>query len=193
LRWTVGFQSEKEMNRKAAEEMRTLFLSVGLFGALLANTASALTYVDNNPADVWLNPFHQSYTGQFNLLGYGYNPAVEHIDSAVVTFTLWDLPVFGFGESWKIKIEGDLFQTGGNFSGTLNVSDSLSASLLGNLNTDGILDYTVTARCGEFWLANANLTAETVARKIPRTPDSGATAALVGMGMLSLLGLKRRI
>ena len=155
----------------------------------IAVGANANTYSDNNPANVWLNAFNPSYTGQFTLAGY--NPASETITSANAVFTFWDNSSrFDQGESFTVTMAGDNLSHG-SFSGVLSLGDSV-VNAWGILDSTGVLSYTVslTSNFGtEFWLTNANLTAQSTSRSVP---DAGATALLLGLGVIGILGAKRR-
>ena len=163
------------------KKITTLLLAV----FLVTGVAQANFYSDNNPADVWINALNPSYTGMFTLAGY--NPAAETITYAHAEFTLWDLVG---NESVKIDMGGDIL-THGSFFGTLSLgTDVINAWLV--LDSTGALSYTVSRSSGglsEFWLKNAYLGAETVSRNVP---DGGATSALLGLGMLLMVGVKRR-
>jgi hypothetical protein len=184
--------------------MKRLIFTTVVGGALLASSqfASAILYVDNNPANVrldadylgGLNPFYNpSYDGQFNLTGYGFNPTLQQIDHAVVTFTLGDL--FG-SETYNISIESDSLFSGGSFTGLINLGSDITGSLLADLNADGILNYTVSTTRGSFWLLNANLTAEASNfQSIPTAdvPDGGTSVALLGLGLLALAFVRTKL
>jgi len=167
--------------------MKKLLFST-LVSLLVAVGAQANTYTDNNPADVWLNLFNPSYTGQFTLAGY--NPAAETITSASATFTFLDNPFRDFGESFTVTMGGDNFSHG-SFTGQLVLGENI-VNAWGILDSTGVLSYTVALTSGpltEFWLTNASLTAETAARGVP---DSAATSLLLGLGAISIIGAKRR-
>jgi len=168
--------------------MKKLIFSI-LVGFLAAVGVQANTYTDNNPANIWLNVFNPSYTGQFTLAGY--NPAAETITSAAATFTFWDNPLgLDKGESFTVNMGGDNLSHG-SFTGTLTLGESV-LNAWGILDSTGVLSYTVSLTSGrdtEFWLTNAKLTAETSARGVP---DSAATSLLVGLGAISVIGAKRR-
>jgi len=168
--------------------MKKLLFST-IVSLLVAVGARANTYTDNNPADVWLNVFNPSYTGQFTLAGY--NPAAETITSAHATFTFWDNSSrYDFGESFTVNMGGDVLSNG-SFAGTLTLGESV-VNAWGILDSTGVLSYTVSLTSGpltEFWLTNANLTAQTTSRGVP---DSAATALLLGLGAIGVIGAKRR-
>lgn len=166
------------------------FLLTTVVSVLVAVCARANTYTDNNPADVWLNAFNPSYTGQFTLAGY--NPAAETITSAAATFTFWDSPFRDAGEAFTVTMGGDNLSHG-SFTGQLVLNDTI-VNAWGILDSTGVLSYTVSLASGsglfnEFWLTNAKLTAETTARGVP---DSAATSLLVGLGAVGIIGAKRR-
>ena len=171
--------------------MKKTLLST-IFSLALVAVARANTYSDNNPADVWLNVFNPSYTGQFTLAGY--NPAAETITSASATFTFWDNSLWlDQGESLTVNMGGDLFSSG-SFSKTLYLGGTDSViNAWGILDSTGVLSYTVSLTSGiltEFWLKNASLTVEATSRN--SVPDAGATSILLGLGVIGILGAKRR-
>ena len=156
-------------------------------GLLVAASAHANFYSDNNPADVWINALNPSYTGEFTLAGY--NPAVESISWANVEFTLWDLVG---QESVTINMSGEVF-THSSFSGDLYLGGGVVGSALVTLSDTGALSYTVSRTSGglsEFWLKNAYLGAETSSRRVP---DAGATSVLLGLGLMLIIGAKRHL
>ncbi len=155
----------------------------------IAGSASAVTYVDNNPANVWLNPLHQSYTGTFDLTSDGFDPSTEQVNSAYVTFTFWDAI---FGESFEVEFDGSTVFSNGSFFGFLNLGDWLGASLLLDLNVDGKLSYTVQWLSGEFWLKNARLEGYAEQKPVASVPETGATLLLTGAAFVGLAALRRR-
>lgn len=160
---------------------------LGLIASLLvAVGAQANTYTDNNSADVWLNANNTSYTGTFTLAGY--NSAAETITSAQATFTFWDSLAFGGSESFSVNMGGDGFSHG-SFYWDLSIGQAVISGL-SILDSTGALSYTITRTSGEFWLTNASLTATTAARNVP---DAGATSILLGLGVLAMVGAKRRL
>lgn len=153
----------------------------------IAAIAHANTYTDNNPADVLLFAGNSSYTGQFTLSGY--NPAAETITSATATFSfLGD----GFADSFNITMGGDSLSHD-TFFGSLVVGTSNALNAWGILDSTGVLSYTVALTANSPWesllLTNANLKAESASRSVP---DAGATSLLLGLGVIGILGAKRR-
>jgi hypothetical protein len=153
---------------------------------LLTASVQANTYTDNNPADVLLTALDPSYTGQFTLAGY--NPAAETITSANAEFSFGGIGL----DSFTITMGADSLSHG-SFFGILNVGTSTALNAWGILDSTGVLSYTVSLTANSPWesllLTNANLTAETASRSVP---DSGATAILLGLGVIGILGAKRR-
>jgi hypothetical protein len=170
-----------------------------IVGVLVAVGARANTYTDDNQADVWLNAFNPSYTGQFVLAGY--NPAAETITSASATFTFWDNSFqLDQGETFTVNMGGDILSNG-SFAKTLVLGENV-VNAWGILDSTGVLSYTVSLTSGpltEFWLTDANLTANTAARggqdsigRSATVPDSAATLLLLGLGMIGIVSAKRR-
>jgi VPDSG-CTERM motif len=178
--------------------MNKLILSTLAAGALLASggAASAIQYVDDNQANVWINILNPSYTGSWDIAGEGYNPLSQQITSATATFALND--AFGGRESYTITIDGDTFLTGGSFStplfGSITLGDSISGTAFITLDTTGHLSYTVYRGSGEFWLVDATLTADTAPRNNDPSgsvPDGGMTLVMLGCGLLGLAGIRK--
>jgi protein with PEP-CTERM/exosortase system signal len=168
---------------------KTLLATV--VGLLVALGANANTYSDNNPANVWITA-NDPYIGQFTLDGY--NPASETITSAYAEFTFFDLVG---SESLKVDLSGDILNNG-SFFGTLVRGENV-LNAWGILDSTGVLSYTVSltssGRLDEFWLTNANLTAQTSDRGNGnnRVPDAGATSLLLALGVAGIVGAKRRL
>lgn len=155
----------------------------------IAAVAHANTYTDNNPADVLLYAGNSSYTGQFTLAGY--NPAAETITSAVATFSFAGIAL----DSFTITMGSDMLSHG-SFFGSLVVGTSNALNAWGILDSTGVLSYTVSLTANSPWasllLTNANLTAQSDSRSVPSVPDAGATSLLLGLGVIGILGAKRR-
>lgn len=186
-------------------------LCLALGAALWAGSAQAISFTDSNPADVrldansalnvfgvWVpNPlYNPSYTGNWDLLNEGYDPATQQINSAVATFSLNDAN--GRSESYTITIDGDTFLSGGSFStttfGTIDFAGGVVGDALITLDSTGLLSYTVTATSGVFWLANAALTADVSARESNgHVPDGGLTVAMLGIGLAGLGRIRRML
>lgn len=166
---------------------------IALAAALLcASSASAVILTDNNPANVWLNGLNPSYTGNFTLSPY--NPITQQVNSATVTFTLWDSILFGGTESWTITLDGGAFGSNGSFSGFFNFGGGVTGSALVTLSSTGALSYTVSRNSGEFWLKNALLEADVGARgpgNGASVPDHGSTVLMLVGGLLALGALRR--
>lgn len=169
--------------------MKKLLFST-LVSFLVAVCAHANTYTDNNPALVWLNQLNPSYTGQFTLTGY--NPAAETITSATATFSFWDnSSKLDQGESFTVNMGGDIFSHG-SFASTLTINQGV-VNAWGILDSTGVLSYTVSLTSNglfdDFFLTNAKLVAQTTSRSVP---DSAATSLLLGLGVIGIIGAKRR-
>jgi hypothetical protein len=169
--------------------MKKPFLAVAA-SLVITFAASAGIYTDNNPANVWLNPFNPSYTGTFDIAAAGYNPASETVVSAKVEFLFFDVL---FNESFSIQVGGENFASHGSFFLFLTIGDAVLGSALLDLDADGILSYTITRTSGEFWLKNAFLKATTATRPTEAVPDAGLTVAVLGLGLVGLGLVRQRI
>jgi len=142
-----------------------------------------------------------SVTGTFDIVNWdgglldnvGYNPAAETIVSANARFALGAV---GFGTRYyDIDIGTDDFADG-SFGVFILGFKSETGDLTGNvsLSTTGAVDYTVTnnSRRGTFSLLWAKLDVETRKSGGATVPDSGATLALLGLGMMGLFIARKR-
>jgi len=167
--------------------MRKSFIGI-IAGLLIAAGAQATTYVDNNPADIIFDQLHPSYTGHFTLAGY--DSSLETITSALAEFTFGDLVG---SESFSVTMDGDGFVHGNIPDWSIITINLASSNSLSVLDSTGILEYTVTltsnGRFDAFGMINAKLTAESAARSVP---DAGATSLLLGLGVIAMIGARRR-
>lgn len=151
--------------------------------------AGPLSYYHLSKNDIWSH--NDSYQGTFNILNKGYNPAVERVCDADFWFAFADDSRSDTSEVVKIKV-GGLTQYQGDVDGTIWNYDfvwgSVGGSLLATLSNTGILNYTVKILSGDTYLKEAGLIATTCS-----VPDGGATIALLGMGILGLAAVRRRM
>jgi len=186
--------------------MKQTKITFGLMSALAVAsiTAHATQYVDTDNIGAVLSSVNTSVTGEFNIADadgdgldtVGYDPDSETITFAVAQFTIvdWD----GGSESVTVELGPNAFASS---SGTFGMGFTiLGGMVLGNayvdLNADGILGYTIewTAGTSAFTASAASLTAFTAAKSpLPSVPDGGLTVALLGMGLVSLNWLNRRL
>jgi hypothetical protein len=180
------------MIRKA---MMAVVASMMLVGGV--HSALALTWVDEDNGDPlkFLRPTSPSYSSTFNILLDGFNPATMQVTSAVASFAFAD-----DGDSQleyvNIYLDSTLFLGGIEVDGThANIptsydwrSGALNGTLIGSLNADGILNYTVTVTSGDTYLKRAKL----VAQGGYKVPDGGLTVLLLGASLSGLAVLSRQ-
>ncbi len=151
--------------------------------------AGPLSYYHLSKNDIWSH--NDSYQGTFNILDKGYNPNVERVCDADFWFAFADDSQSDAAEVVKIQV-GGLTQFNGDVNGTIWNYDfvwgSVGGSLLATLSNTGILNYTVRILSGDTYLKEAGLTATTCS-----VPDGGATVVLLGVGMLGLAAVRRRM
>ena len=136
-------------------------------------------------------------SGYVNGNGYysdisGFTPGMA-INNAAISFWLSD-PAGG-KESWAATITAvdneelwEVLTAGGSFSTHFQATDiSDYAELLLSISETGKLDYRISSTAGSFRVDAAMLEVNTAA-----VPDGGATAALLGLGFLSLAALARK-
>ncbi len=161
-------------------------------------SAVALTWVDNDNGDPlkFLTPSSPSYSSTFNILIDGFDPATMKVTSATASFAFADDNGDNTYEYVDILLDGNLFiddqEVDGSHSNPPHSYDwysgALSGTLIGSLNNDGILDYTVTVTSGDTYLKRAKL----VAQGGYRVPDGGTTVMLLGVGLTGLAALSRK-
>jgi hypothetical protein len=76
--------------------------------------------------------------------------------------------------------------TGGSFETQLHISQGINASVIGFINAQGFITYTVQATSGSFILDAAYM-------EVNAVPDGGATAMLLGVGILGLGAMRRKV
>jgi len=178
---------------------------------LLAGSANALSFsdvdVDGNegePTYQYMASWSTSnWDKTFNLLTAGFDPATMEIISATVSFafadTKWDR---ADNKSWKkeyatIVVGGETLWNNIEVDGSHKnepfnydwYSKGLNSSLIAQLQ-DGIIDYSVQAVSGDFYLKEASLTVEAERSQVS---DTGATLAMLGVGVASLVVLRRQM
>ncbi len=168
--------------------MKKTLLTTLAIGLLAGSTAvNAASYTETDTFNQWITgtlipPAQGSLSGDFNL---PIDSATETITSAMVTVT-------GKG-------------TGGTFSpGSHGVPASFfnattTFSVLGDISSSGDLNYSIASY---FYLVkNVKIVVETSPREqttdpVPETnnvPDSGASVGLLGLGLIGLGALRRRL
>lgn len=180
-----------------------LFSSITL-ALVLASGASAISYTDVDVDGNEGEPDYQylstgrlsSWSKTFDILGAGYDPATMRIVSAVVSFAFAD-DYDRSSEYVRIIVGGETLWRNQEVDGTHYYapysydwfSKSLGLGLISQLQ-DGIIDYSVNARSGDFYLKEASLTAQVERLKVP---DVGSTIGLLGLGLASLFVLRRQM
>lgn len=170
----------------------------------LAVSASAITFTDvdvdgNNGEPHWVflkQNGTQHWTNTFNLLDAGFDPLTMRIISATVSFAFADdsdsskeyADVFVNGEKLWDHQEVDGNHNNSPFSYDW-YSTSLNSAAIAQLQ-DGLLDYSVARDGGDFYLKEASITVEADYTKVP---DSGTTLAMFGLGVASLIILRRQM
>lgn len=187
----------------------------------LSNTvsASAITWVDRDP-DSGNGPLQflsendtTVFTSTFNIIPAGFIPGTHLVDTINVKFAFSDddsdtqteyvdITVGGFNIWNDLEVDGTHANAPTSYEW---FSQGLSGnlSILGDINADGILAYSVRIqnlstswRAEDTYLKIAELTAGGDVK--PRTtgtpvPDGGATLGLFGLGLLGLGAIRRKM
>lgn len=189
---------------KTGHTFRNRIGALLLAAGLTSFSASAITYTD---IDEWgLNGIAldsnsatatpSTFTGIFDIRNGedswdqdGFNPATQDATSGWVGFLL------GTDQSnqQEFRITLDDLEVGTQYiNGIWASALGLSADLLVEISNTGTLSYKITALSGSFNLYGAALEVE--ATNATSVPDGGATAMLLGLGMLgvaSVRGIRR--
>ncbi|MEI6466288.1 MAG: hypothetical protein WCQ89_16295 [Verrucomicrobiota bacterium] len=175
-------------------------------GFIYVSSASALTFTLNQSDTHTFTAENSSswtYSGTLDLAGVGFNPATMDAISPV-TVTFWFNDISG---SYTTSLSlGGIALDSGNFSSDFTLSGGLSGTMLGDLNADGKINYTIVAtnmsisggddderRVDKFQLTGERLVATytNVSSDTPRVADGGSTALLLG-ATLAGIGLVAR-
>lgn len=175
-------------------KLKTLLLAAITFG--LASVANAAIYTDVHDGselgpDGWadINPGNP-YSNTFDLLAQGYSIG-QNIASGSASFWFRDQTRNEAAiEDFQVVIDGATFVSylGQLPFGTglgLELSDALGINLIAILQDTGLLTYSITSNSGNFRLKQASLTVE--------TPDAAATISLLGLGLLGIAAIRRKM
>jgi hypothetical protein len=165
--------------------------------SLLAMSAGAATYWDYDSINQTLSGKGDFYQSDFNIADAGYNPTTETVNWFEVWFKIYDNDSsdeygkfkLGIGD-WEtpwLELDTDTYHYSFN-----------SGSVLANLDVDGILPYRIELGndndCdNDVKVKWAKLKAYTSARPNSNVPDGGSSLALLGVGLLGMAGLGRKL
>ena len=200
--------------------IRTLFKTVGVALLLSSVTqASDLTWTSQfvgSPLKFLYfssSTSTQSYSNTFDITANGFNPLTMTIDSAVASFAFAD-DSDDISDSSSSKLEWVNISLGtpsqlfiGNqevdgshpYSSYAWYSDDLSVSLITDLQTDGKLAFKVQildkvyGKYEDTYLKVAKLVAKGHENPPHKVPDESNTVMLMGVAMLSLVALRKRL
>lgn len=176
---------------------------LGLVTFLAASPCSAIPFYDLDEINRRLNasgsPSDRFHSDTFNILENGFVVGQHEVTAAFITFWLAD-DGDSQGEAFNINLS-DILSTSQYATFLLVGTTEVGVNLLATLNQEGILNYTVTATSGDFWLKKALLAA--TANEISGSqgggnpvpvPDLGSTLLLAGLGIgLLIVGHRARI
>jgi len=171
--------------------MKKLLSIIGVLGIGLLGSNAASYSIDSVNANIFV-PANGSIAGTWNLIALGYNSANEQVTSAEAYFTLFDFqngPFDGGNETAVVSLDGLVFGSASNFY-LAGIGGNLSITLV----EDGIVNWVVAETSGlsGFALTDATFNVETATRT-QRVPDGGSIMTLLGLSVLGLGWVGRRI
>lgn len=202
--------------------LKTVLAAGALIAGIQQSQAIPFRDAQNGPGDAGPLGVLASATGTFNVVNpldggiviaagyFGAGDAISDIGgfspvglggtdtaiSGVASFFVRDATSDGVLEEVTIELDSELFiDDGGIPNGGLTIhSGPISATILLSVNDDGLVDWTVT-NTGEstVFLDHAILRIEAERRPPVTTPDGGATAALLGLGVLGVAAIRRKM
>ena len=151
-------------------------------------SSNAATYTfDSIDFPIFVAPYG-SIGGTWNLNDRGYSSSAEDVISAEAFFTLSDASNFG-NETAVVSLDGVDIASANNFVGVM-----LGGLVSVTIAQDGIVNWLVKETSGLFGFAitDATFTVETATRT-QRVPDGGSMMTLLGLSVLGLGWVGRRV
>ena len=128
-------------------------------GAVGAVNASVWTDVDAYNVLLTAGGNPSSVQGTFNIVNDGFTPGVDTVTSAVFTVFAYDDSLFDGPEAMNVTLDNVTVGSQIDVNLILYQQFPVSAQLIGDINADGTLSYTITATQGDFFLSLAELSA----------------------------------
>lgn len=168
--------------------MKELMLAIGIcVGAVCSASAATYSIADVTPHTIAPG---SPYSGSFVLASAGYDSSTETIIGAVAGFALQDpMGLFGGREDVVVSLEGNFFASAVNFAST-TLGGAVNLTYL----ADGVLGFTITSAPGSVpSFLTISALQWTTAPKTSRVPDGGSMMALLGISILGLGCVGRRV
>lgn len=162
--------------------------------ALASPQAQAAIYTDHQNINATLSRYNPIYQDEFDIYQYGFRPANEDVISGAVAFVFIDAD--RKEERVDINLGEEDFRTGRINYGFTVFGGLLSCDALIDINEDGKISYDVRWVSGDaFRLVTGTLVAHATASAPPShgVPDGGTTVAMLGVAMLALGCVQRKL
>ena len=130
------------------------------------------------------------YTDSFDITNNGYDSKKEKVTFAELWIEAKDDQVSDTWESGSVYLGEDRQLVGARKVSIDLLKAEVSGDVLGMLDKDGSLKFTVKREAGDFLVWQAKLVYETSPTSVP---DGGATLMLLGLGLAGIESLRRRI
>jgi hypothetical protein len=165
-----------------------------LFLAVALPQAQAVIYTDHQNINATLSRYNPLYQDEFDIYQHGFRPANEDVISGAVAFVFIDADKKE--ERVDINLGEEDFRSGRINYGFTVFGGLLSCDALIDINEDGKISYDVRWVSGDaFRLVTGTLVACATASAPPShgVPDGGTTVAMLGVAMLALGCVQRKL
>ncbi len=169
----------------------SLFMCIGFFGQAHAFTFPFTNIWDPSP-DVYLSKGTANETYTFSHILSGFNPLTDIISNASIVLAFYDDTTADEGgsqepESVKYTLD-NIFTSGSQVLTNLGWQVTATVNTT-YLQTDGKLDVILAAQKGDFYFNKSTLSGTGTSQQTVPEP---ATMSLFGLGLVGLLGLRRK-
>ena len=166
--------------------MKRLVISIVVaalaLGVVSAVNASVWTDIDAYNVLLTAGGSPSSVQGTFNIANDGFRPGIDTVTSAVFTVFAYDDSLFDGPEAMNVTLDNVTVGSHIDVNLILYQQFPVSAQLIGDINADGTLSYTIAATQGDFVLSFAELSATGTQGQDAPEPATIVVWSLLGAG-----------